>query len=64
MAWMRTNFGPPLESHDTRHHWKNEHMVILGSLPLRDDPSRCVVRFLPPREQALFDYYWAKVKAQ
>ena len=49
-SWMRTNFGPPVESKSTRGYWKNSFLWAAALMP--SEPGRCVVHFLPLSENA------------
>ena len=48
--WMRTRFGPPVESKSTREYWKNSFLWAAAFLP--SEPGRCLIHFLPPSETA------------
>ncbi|HET9626349.1 MAG TPA: hypothetical protein VFP84_33540 [Kofleriaceae bacterium] len=43
--WMRSAFGPPIESKSSRVYWKNSFLWAAALLP--SEPGRCVVHFLP-----------------
>lgn len=46
--WMRTAFGPPIESKPTRGYWKNSFLWAAALMP--SEPGRCLVHFLPLSE--------------
>lgn len=48
--WMRTGFGPPLETKPTRGYWKNSFLWAAALMP--SEPGRCLVHFLPLSENA------------
>ncbi|MEO7734669.1 MAG: hypothetical protein ABIY55_27175 [Kofleriaceae bacterium] len=48
--WMRTAFGPPIESKSTRGYWKNAFLWAAAMMP--SEPGRCLVHFLPLSENA------------
>ena len=48
--WMRTRFGPPIESKSTREYWKNSFLWAAAFMP--SEPGRCLVHFLPLSENA------------
>jgi len=48
--WMRSVFGPPIETRPTRGYWKNAFMFAAALMP--SEPGRCVVHFLPHSEAA------------
>ncbi|MGN6108976.1 MAG: hypothetical protein ACTHU0_27975 [Kofleriaceae bacterium] len=48
--WMRTNFGPPIETKPTRGYWKNSFLWAAALMP--SEPGRCLVRLLPLSEGA------------
>ena len=48
--WMRTRFGPPIESKSTRVYWKNSFLWAAAFLP--SEPGRCLVHLLPLSENA------------
>jgi len=48
--WMRSAFGPPIETKSTRAYWKNSFLWAAALLP--SDPGRCIVHFLPLSENA------------
>lgn len=56
--WLRTQFGPPIESRGARAYWKNSIVWIAGFLP--QEPGRCLIRMLPLSEQAEI----ARIKAK
>jgi len=58
-AWMRTNFGAPYQTGTDRAAWKNTHLFAAAYLPLADEPGRCLVRFIPAREEPRFQQIWA-----
>ena len=49
-SWMRSAFGPPIESKSTRVYWKNEFLWAAALLP--SEPARCLVHLLPLSENA------------
>jgi hypothetical protein len=51
--WMRTAFGPPIESKATRGYWKNSFLWAAALMP--SEPGRCLVHFLPLSENAEID---------
>ena len=51
--WMRSAFGPPIESRSTRGYWKNSFLWAAALMP--SEPGRCVVHFLPLAENAEID---------
>lgn len=48
--WMRSVFGPPIETKSTRAYWKNSFLWAAALMP--SEPARCVVHFLPVTENA------------
>jgi len=48
--WMRSGFGPPIETRSTRSYWKNSFLWAAALLP--SEPGRCVVHLLPLSENA------------
>jgi hypothetical protein len=48
--WMRSAFGPPIESRSTRGYWKNAFLWAAALMP--SEPGRCLVHFLPLSENA------------
>jgi hypothetical protein len=48
--WMRTSFGPPIESKPTRGYWKTAFLWAAALMP--SEPGRCLVHFLPLSENA------------
>jgi len=48
--WMRTSFGPPIESKPTRGYWKSSFLWAAALMP--SEPGRCLVHFLPLSEPA------------
>lgn len=48
--WMRTTFGPPIETRSTRGYWKNSFLWAAALMP--SEPGRCLVHFLPLSENA------------
>jgi hypothetical protein len=48
--WMRSNFGPPIETKSTREYWKNSFLWAAALLP--EEPALCRVHFLPLSENA------------
>jgi hypothetical protein len=52
-SWMRTAFGPPIESRSTRAYWKNAFLWAAALMP--SDPGRCRVHLLPLSENAEID---------
>ena len=51
--WMRTAFGPPIESKPTRGYWKNSFLWAAALMP--SEPGRCLVHVLPLSENAEID---------
>jgi len=51
--WMRTAFGPPIESKPTRAYWKNSFLWAAALMP--SEPGRCLVHVLPLSENAEID---------
>lgn len=51
--WMRTAFGPPIESKPTRGYWKNAFLWAAALMP--SEPGRCLVHLLPLAENAEID---------
>ncbi len=51
--WMRTAFGPPIESKATRGYWKNAFLWAAAKMP--SEPGRCLVHLLPLSENAEID---------
>lgn len=51
--WMRSAFGPPIESRSTRGYWKNSFLWAAALMP--SEPGRCLVHFLPLSENAEID---------
>jgi hypothetical protein len=51
--WMRSAFGPPIESKATRGYWKNSFLWAAALMP--SEPGRCLVHFLPLSENAEID---------
>ncbi len=49
-TWMRSAFGPPIESKSTRVYWKNEYLWAAALLP--SEPARCLIHLLPLSENA------------
>lgn len=49
-SWMRTAFGPPIESKSTRVYWKNDFLWAAALLP--SEPARCLIHLLPLSENA------------
>ena len=47
-TWMRTNFGPPIETRGGRGYWKNSFLWAAALMP--SEPGRCVMHFLPLSE--------------
>lgn len=47
-AWMRTNFGPPIETRAERAYWKTSVLWAAALMP--SEPGRCRVHFLPLSE--------------
>lgn len=56
-TWMRTAFGPPIETRPNRFYYQNSFLWAAALIP--SDPGRCRVHLLPNSEQAQI----AKVKA-
>jgi hypothetical protein len=52
-AWIRSNFGTPIEERSTKSFWENANVYVVGELPA--EPGRCLVRVLPKSERAEFD---------
>jgi hypothetical protein len=48
--WMRSAFGPPIETKATRGYWKNSFLWAAALMP--SEPGRCLVHFLPLAENA------------
>jgi len=48
--WMRTAFGPPIETRATRAYWKNSFLWAAALMP--SEPARCLVHLLPLSENA------------
>jgi len=55
-TWMRTSFGPPIETREDRFYYKNSFLWAAALIP--SDPGRCRVHLLPLSEQGQI----AKVK--
>lgn len=55
-TWMRTAFGPPIETRSTRLYYKNSFLWAAALIP--SEPGRCRVHLLPHSEQGQI----AKVK--
>ena len=51
--WIRSGFGPPIETRSTREYWKNSFLWVAAKLP--SEPGRCLVHFLPLSENAEID---------
>jgi hypothetical protein len=51
--WMRSAFGPPVDTRSTRGYWKNSFLWAAAFLP--SEPGRCVIHFLPLSENAEID---------
>lgn len=51
--WMRSAFGPPVDTRSTRGYWKNSFLWAAALMP--SEPGRCVVHFLPVSENAEID---------
>jgi hypothetical protein len=49
-SWMRSAFGPPIESKSTRVYWKNDFLWAAALLP--SEPARCLIHLLPLSENA------------
>ncbi|MGE0401101.1 MAG: hypothetical protein AB7T06_30605 [Kofleriaceae bacterium] len=49
-SWMRSAFGPPIESKATRVYWKNDFLWAAALLP--SEPARCLIHLLPLSENA------------
>lgn len=47
-TWMRSNFGPPIETRAKRLYWKNSYLWAAGLIP--SEPGRCLVHLLPLSE--------------
>jgi hypothetical protein len=63
LGWMRQTFGNPVDQLGSIRQYRNEQLYGFASIPLRDDPIRCVVRLIPAREKAHFEQYWERAKA-
>jgi len=48
--WMRSNFGPPVETKGTHGYWANSFLWAAAFMP--SEPGRCLVHFLPLSENA------------
>ena len=48
--WMRSSFGPPVDSKATRGYWKNSFLWAAALMP--SEPGRCLVHLLPVSENA------------
>ncbi|MBA3396696.1 MAG: hypothetical protein H0T89_28955 [Deltaproteobacteria bacterium] len=48
--WMRSVFGPPIETKPTRGYWKNSFLWAAAMMP--SEPGRCLVHVLPLSEAA------------
>jgi hypothetical protein len=48
--WMRSAFGPPVDSKPTRGYWKNSFLWAAALMP--SEPGRCLVHLLPLSENA------------
>ena len=48
--WMRSAFGPPIESRPTRGYWKTAMLWAAALMP--SEPGRCLVHLLPLSENA------------
>ena len=48
--WLRTAFGPPLQTRATRGYWKNSFLWVAALMP--SEPGKCLVRILPLSENA------------
>lgn len=55
-TWLRTAFGPPIETREKRFYYKNTFLWAAALIP--SEPGRCRVHLLPNSEQAQI----AKVK--
>ncbi len=51
--WLRSAFGPPVETRSTRGYWQNSFMWIAALMP--SEPGRCLVHLLPLSEQSEID---------
>jgi hypothetical protein len=51
--WMRSAFGPPVDTKSTRGYWKNAFLWAAALMP--SEPGRCLVHFLPLSENAEID---------
>jgi hypothetical protein len=51
--WMRSAFGPPIDSKPTRGYWKNSFLWAAALMP--SEPGRCLVHLLPLSENAEID---------
>lgn len=48
-TWMRTHFGPPIETRANRGYWKNSFLWAAVLMP--SEPGRCLVHMLPLSEE-------------
>lgn len=55
-SWLRTSFGPPIETREKRFYYKNSFLWAAALIP--SEPGRCRVHLLPNSEQGQI----AKVK--
>lgn len=55
-TWLRTHFGPPIESKPGRLYYKNSFVWVAALIP--SEPGRCRIHLLPHSEQSQI----AKVK--
>lgn len=51
--WMRSSFGPPIDTRSTRGYWRNSFLWAAALMP--SEPGRCLVHFLPLSETAEID---------
>jgi hypothetical protein len=51
--WLRSAFGPPIQTRPTRGYWKNSYLWAAALMP--SEPGRCMVRVLPLSENAEID---------
>lgn len=48
-TWLRTSFGPPIETRNNRFYYKNSFLWAAALIP--SDPGRCRIHLLPLSEQ-------------
>lgn len=51
--WMRSAFGPPIETRANRGYWKNSFLWAAVLMP--SEPGRCLAHFLPLSENSEID---------